>query len=513
MSFQCHIEDLPDQVLGHIFQYLDRFDIRSAMYVCKRWDLVAFGDGSTKILKVFMSEEAYRSYQNAADMPYSLADMVEALSESRRAYKNLTLVWDSVDIDKEAIQRILSRFSESIVSVKMHSCGCVTGMQWWAKIVNMFPNLVHLNVNGVFIDDEAQQYASRVRLEPMVKLRTLHDRQQLIRFVRHASIAFANITSLDVRLTTEAPLTRLFEKLGPKLIHLTLHTPLKVLSVFNDVHFPSLETLEVISMDAKIYRVIEDLGGLVNKAPILKNLVLLARIDIFFLQLLDTLQGTLQKLTIDVDCVDSGVLQIIGKFKKLKDLWISGMHHIDFQSIENMPKELSGVRKLVVDCTDTVPLSEAFYRDCFPNLLDLELQFEDPDDHCLRIVKQLPSLRRLSIHNPWFEAHLERFLEFCSKLLVQELHVYCCKLKLGEWDASTSKQEVPHLRKLSISAIEVDSGVYLPMVKSMSALHELQLALARPCENETVRILLDQFPRCNVVRLRRSKALFLSTAS
>lgn len=305
-------------MLGHIFQYLDRFDIRSAMYVCKRWDLVAFGDGSTKILKVFMSEEAYRSYQNAADMPYSLADMVEALSESRRAYKNLTLVWDSVDIDKEAIQRILSRFSESIVSVKMHSCGCVTGMQWWAKIVNMFPNLVHLNVNGVLIDDEAQQYASRVRLEPMVKLRTLHDRQQLIRFVRHASIAFANITSLDVRLTTEAPLTRLFEKLGPKLIHLTLHTPLKVLSVFNDVHFPSLETLEVISMDAKIYRVIEDLGGLVNKAPILKNLVLLARIDIFFLQLLDTLQGTLQKLTIDVDCVDSGVLQIIGKFKKLK---------------------------------------------------------------------------------------------------------------------------------------------------------------------------------------------------
>nr|XP_019558078.2 uncharacterized protein LOC109426965 [Aedes albopictus] len=509
MSSQCHIEDFPDQVLGLIFHYLDRFDIRSAMYVCKRWDLVAFGDGSTKILKVFMSEEAYRTYENVADMPYSFIDMMEALSESQRAYKNLTLIWDSVDKHKESILRILSRFSEKVVSVKMHSCGCVTTMQWWAKIVNMFPNLVYLNVNGVLIDDEAQQYASRVRLEPMVRLRSLHDRQQLIRFVRHASTAFANITTLDVRLTKEAPLMRLFEKLGPKLIHLTLHTPLKVLRVFNDVHFPSLETLEVISMDTMIYRAVEDLGGIANRAPMLNNLVLLARIDIFFLQLLDALHGTLQKLTIDVDCVDSGVLQIIGKFKKLKDLWIRGMHRME--SFENIPTELSGVRKLVIECTDTVPLSEAFYRDCFPNLLELELQFEDPDDRCLQIVKQLPSLKRLSIHNPWFEADLEHFLEFCSKLLVHELHVYCCKIKLGTWNAATSKQEVPHLRKLSISAIDVDSGVYLPMVKSMSALKKLQLALARPCGNDTVRDLLDQFPRCNVVRLRRSKALFLST--
>ena len=60
-------------------------------------------------------------------------------------------------------------------------------------------------------------------------------------------------------------------------------------------------------------------------------------------------------------------------------------------------------------------------------------------------------------------------------------------------------------------SFQVDSGVYLPMVKSMSALKKLQLALARPCGNDTVRDLLDQFPRCNVVRLRRSKALFLST--
>lgn len=101
------------------------------------------------------------------------------------------------------------------------------------------------------------------------------------------------------------------------------------------------------------------------------------------------------------------------------------MHHIDFQSIENMPKELSGVRKLVVDCTDTVPLSEAFYRDCFPNLLDLELQFEDPDDHCLRIVKQLPSLRRLSIHNP------VRFEFFCVAQWSRKLFQADMRLNMG----------------------------------------------------------------------------------
>ncbi|EAT40104.1 AAEL008137-PA [Aedes aegypti] len=502
-----NIEELPDEILCRIFQYLDRYDRRAAMLVCSRWDLIGFGTGANVVLKIYVCEEAYQRYENFGLMRYSYKETLEALLISDRVYQHISLIWDTEKRNQKTILNILSRFSPTVYTLEMHSCGCETDLRWVASVLGMLPNLKELNMNGVFIDEETFR---RIDMNPMYYLHTLQDKQQISAFVYNAPDVFACVTTLYVRITKDIPLLELLNGLSPQLVHLTVYMTPKLFEQYSEEEFPSLETLEIFSLDEKVDKSIELLAQIVLRAPKLKRLKLLARNDISVLSHLEPLYGTLEKLAIYVDTLNPALLEMIEKFEKLEHLWLRGIPLVNFKEPNNGLPILTSVRVLVIESSETVPFCDEFYRDCFPNLIELQLQFADPDDHCLKIVEHIPTLRRLIIRNPWYGTDLQHFVEFCRKLKAPEFHITCFSMYKGQWHSSQPVREAKNLEKLCINAASIEVGFYEQMMKLMPALKVLQLALKNDCPDETVRTLVDQFPRCKLVRVLRPDALFLS---
>lgn len=498
-------ESLPDHLLRKVLKHLDRADLQSAMLVNKSWMNVVLDvhlwfdeeplSAEWRLNVVPHADENDTNYQH-----FKLEEYHHTLMQSRRQYKHMTVYWGDWErchktnqVKDRMILDIIDRFHQTLVSLRITS-GTNKMPPWtMSDILRTCTNLKLLDINGMQMETRfafcnLDTYRTRIN--------TLYDCNQAFSSNPKASNIFANVTTLQVKITPANKLKDLFHKLSAQLIQLSLSWELdrKAQVTLPNDEFPLLETL-ILSSE----RVGPDnqLGRFMQRMPQLRTLTLSPHKEEHVSVLHWVNPENLRHLDVWTGSLCAKKFAFIAKFPNLESVCIRGSY-----AMPNGPKKddivFRNVTRLALFGLDW----RLHLRDIlvfFPNLVELELEANEtwgPAD--ARSINNHTSLKRLSIHEGLDT--LEAFMEFCGELKVPELTVTTQNNAFVVQPLSKPLVQARHIRKMSINAYMIDPSVYKPMMKSMPKLRTLDLTLQVPCANGIYRRILATFPLCDTVR-------------
>lgn len=506
-------ESLPGELLEKILKHLDWTDLKSAMQVNKFWADTVLGyqrwwDGKPLTSHLHLTvmpcaEENGSDYQH-----YRLEDYHQILMKSHRRYKQITIYWGSWDrcqktnqVKDQMVLDIIKRFKERLISLKIIS-GKYDMPPWtMSDILRTCIYLKHLDINGMQVAPEAKnyQYCNTDTFRTGVK--SLYDSNQIFSPNPLASNLFANLTTLQVKITPAKKHKNLFRKISPQLVELILSWELDMNSQvpFPSDEFPLLETLTLESArtgpDTK-------LGQFLQRMPKLRQLVLSPHQDEHVSVLSWINSENLHHLEVTPYSLCPKKFALIAKFPNLETICIRGAH-----AMPNGPKK----EGIVFDKTKRLALYGHEWRPhltnfltFFPNLVELELEAKacwSPAD--ARCISNFASLQRLIINEGL--GTLESFMEFCGGLKVPELTINTQNNAFIVKAKSKPYTKAPHIRKLSFNAYMIEPSIYKPMMSAMPNLRRLELTLQIPCVNEIYRRICAKFPLCVTVRKNYEK--------
>nr|XP_019550707.2 uncharacterized protein LOC109420707 [Aedes albopictus] len=499
-------ESLPDYLLEKILKRLDWTDLQSAMLVNKSWMNTVLGvqrwfDGGEPLSAEWRLNVVPHADENDTDYQhFKLEEYHHTLMQTRRQYKHMTIYWGDWErchktnlVKDQMLVDIIRRFHQTLVSLRITS-GRYEMPPWiMSDILRMCTNLKCLDLNEM----QAVSRYDFCNLDTYrTRINTLYDSNQVFSPNPNGSNIFANVTTLQVKISPSNKLKDLLHKLSPQLVQLSLSWELDKkgqVALPND-EFPLLETL-ILSSE----RVGSDnqLGRFLQRMPQLKALTLSPHREAHISVLHWVNPESLRHLDVWTGSLCPKKFAFIAKFSHLESLSIRGSY-----AMPNGPKKdgivFRNVTRLALFGHEwRLHLNSIMV--FFPNLVELELEAKEtwgPAD--ARSISNNTSLKRLIV-NEGLDT-LEAFMEFCGELKVPELTVTTQSNAFVVQPLSKPLLQAPHIRKMSIYAYMIDPAIYKPMMQSMPKLRNLELTLQLPCDNKVYRRIIAKFPLCDTVR-------------
>ncbi|XP_053681696.1 uncharacterized protein LOC128732470 [Sabethes cyaneus] len=356
-------QDLPEEMLVHIFSYLELDDRKTVATVCRRWSELAFRWNEVQL------EIDLR--QSGVEATYH-----RVLKASERPYRHLMIIFGYDQAKCVLLLHILARFYDSLESLTILPDNFVpVELHLLAQVFALCPNLKRLHVEYCTFQ---HRRGAEIYFTPLTNLFDLYVDNNLLD-MREIDIreAMPNITGLNLQISYYSKRPQVvLQHFSPRLIKLGVcfltedHFPR-----ICEISFPLLKKLNFYCVDCNFddFRLIERFAHFIQRCPDLTEVILRCNINALVMKNIAQICTNLQYLCLSTKEHTTECFHYLSELHNLKLLRIEDAI-ISVPEVEQFVvfKTLHTLTLYSVQITH-VNKFNSFVRNCFPKLATLEL--------------------------------------------------------------------------------------------------------------------------------------------
>ncbi|XP_055523779.1 uncharacterized protein LOC129717704 [Wyeomyia smithii] len=501
------IQDLPEEMLVHIFSYLDFDDRKVAATVCRHWSGLALRWGDIQLEVDFRRSGVESTYH-------------QVLMASQRPYRHVTLFFGHDYAKCALLLDILSQFASTLDTLTILPNSFIpVELVFLAQVAGLCPTLKRLHVDVCTFQNKPY---TEIRFPPLNNLFDLYVENNLLD-LREIDIreTMPNVTGLHVQISYYSKRPQaVLQHFGNRLQELEVwfltedHFP----SVC-EMNFPLLKKVNFYCVDCNFddFRMIGQFATFFQHCPELVEATLRCNINAPVLNTITQICTNLQSLCLSIEDHSAECFRSLSELHNLKRL------RIEDASISVPEMEYYVVFKnlhtLTLYSVQIVHSSKfnSFMCSCFPKLATLELlniccgmnQAEMFKLHS-SICSNLNTLERLVLCESERLLDLDLFFYFASLVRLRELRLefrsltdYICPYDTNLLYVRTLILHVPQMHDESLRKL----------IQLLPKIRLIMLSKNNGFSVDGIRAISDQLPECDIRVKRRVQVSWTNLGS
>nr|XP_029730117.1 uncharacterized protein LOC115267335 [Aedes albopictus] len=464
------INDLPEEVLEHIFSFLPLSDRKSASLVCTTWEKLAF---SRRFLRKVV---------------FQIGSQETLLHKSKRRYSNMSVIFDKHVVHNHFFYKHLFKLLELFATdVESLHCKGYVSTNRLCMMVNRLPKLQQWTV-----ESEVMNWYRGPRFPVVTQLSAPGS------LTNELQIETPNLTQLSIRFTNSAngwDPTAVLRQLAPQLKKVDLYSTVRSIPL-EQLQFPKAEVLNI----GGCLRVTDndsDLRTFFAGFRILKEVRLESVVKEIAIDLIIKACPGIELFEFNVPRSDPIPFHLLERLKHLKTLGLGQVYEVSENSLKCNP--LVNVKNLSLELSECGDSSIERLRHLLPNVIAIDVVTLKDDwtfERGLRhICRNFRGLQRLEVSDrPTRNRKLEssllvlEHLDQLEELIFKDIHTRIVNIPPN-----------PLLRRFVMNYPEqLSNGDLLELAKQYPNLRYLELGPNRQVTSEGIAAFKLQLVNCAV---------------